>query len=477
MTTPVAGRPETQTEFVFNKYVFPNVFRVSMRYRADCRASLVVILLLIARANLSGCSCARIAPACDAAWKADAVFVGTVAHVEPLTIFGIPLAWPFPTERRVTFAVKELFRGTSGKTIEVGTTMGCCACGIDFQRGRDYLVYAYRSAGTRSLYTGICTRTSYVENAANDLAYLRSLGTPSAPSARVYGFITADGWDIRVGEKATQPLAAVPVSLRSDVREWQTITDGSGAYDFPSLPGGRFLLSAHLPRQLGGGKTREISLTQHGCSQQILFAVEQGELSGRVLDSSGRPVQTNVVLVPVTNSQRGKADEGYSTADGTFTVRNVGPGDYFLGVNLSEPPRERSGLSAPWQPTYYPGAQDRKLATQIHFDSAQRLQGFEFRLPPPLKQRMITGLVAWANGQPAMAFVELKDNEFEGNVDLGNSGRDGRFTVTGVFDRPYSISAVVGIGDGETPMHSPKINLGLSMSGPVRLVLSLPGRK
>ena len=90
---------------------------------------------------------------------------------------------------------------------------------------------------------------------------------------------------------------------------------------------------------------------------------------------------------------------------------------------------------------------------------------------------MITGLVAWANGQPAMAFVELKDNEFEGNVDLGNSGRDGGFTVTGVFDRPYSISAVVGIGDGETPMHSPKINLGLSMSGPVRLVLSLPGRK
>jgi hypothetical protein len=42
-----------------------------------------------------------------------------------------------------------------------------------------------------------------------------------------------------------------------------------------------------------------------------------------------------------------------------------------------------------------------------------------------LKQRTIIGVVAWANGTPAMAFVELKDNEFENNVDLANSSIDG----------------------------------------------------
>src|SRR5579863_1418434 len=104
----------------------------------------VILLFLMARADLSACSCLRIKPACEAAWRADAVFVGKVTHVDPFTIFGFPLAWPLPVERRVTFAVKESFRGPGDKTIEVRTGIGCCACGIDFQRGRDYLIYAWR---------------------------------------------------------------------------------------------------------------------------------------------------------------------------------------------------------------------------------------------------------------------------------------------------------------------------------------------
>jgi hypothetical protein len=75
-----------------------------------------------------------------------------------------------------------------------------------------------------------------------------------------------------------------------------------------------------------------------------------------------------------------------------------------------------------------------------------------------------------------MAFVELKDNDFQSNVDLGNSAADGTFTVTGVVDRPYSISAVAGLGQNETPIHSTKVDLGLSLNGPVHLVLSIAGK-
>jgi hypothetical protein len=75
-----------------------------------------------------------------------------------------------------------------------------------------------------------------------------------------------------------------------------------------------------------------------------------------------------------------------------------------------------------------------------------------------------------------MAFVELKDDVFEGNVDLGNSRGDGTFKVTGVVGRLYSISAVIGISEGQSPMHSPRIDLGPSSNGPVHLVLSIPGQ-
>jgi hypothetical protein len=55
--------------------------------------------------------------------------------------------------------------------------------------------------------------------------------------------------------------------------------------------------------------------------------------------------------------------EGFSEADGSFTIQHVKPGDYLLGVNLADPPRDSNGLSAPWQPTYFPGVQDRSLVS------------------------------------------------------------------------------------------------------------------
>jgi len=432
-------------------------------------------LLVISQQDLLACSCARIPPVCEAVWKADSVFVGTVIKIEPPSIFGIPLAWPLPTENRVTFAVKEQFGGLTQKTIEVRTSSGCCACGMEFHRGSDYLVYAYRNAGTGSLHTGVCTRTALAANSAQDLGYLRSLKSSTPPAARVYGFVTNKAWDLRMGDKATEPLAGVPVHLRRGANEWQTVTDENGAYEFRTLRAGTYSLFANLTHGLSAGETRVISLPEYGCSQQLLLALEQAQVSGRIIVDSGPSIQTFVALVPVSKGV-GKPAEGFSAADGTFNISHVAPGDYYLGVNISEPPRDSKGLSAPWQPTYYPGVQSQQAATQIHVNSAQQLQGFEFHLPPRLKQRTITGFVHWSNGKPAMAFVELKDDSFDHNVDLGNSRADGSFTVTGVVDRPYSISAVTGIGEGETPVHSPKVKLGLSTNGPIDLVLSIPGR-
>jgi hypothetical protein len=311
------------------------------------------------------------------------VFVGTVSRLEPLLIFGFPLAWPFPMERRVTFAVKEGFRGVAsggarGGTVEVFTAFGCCACGMEFERGRGYLVYAYRNPATGTLSTSICSRTGPVEQRAEDLAYLRGLANPSLnhlQAARVYGFVTTDWGDFRNGVRASAPLASVPVSIRSGGRVWRSVTDGGGAYSLDGLAGGRFVLSAELPQRLGGGGPREVVLGERGCSEEIFVAVEQGEVAGRVVDDRGRPVRTTVELVPVAlvpvgNGGGGKAARGsvsgYSGADGRFTIGEVGPGDYWLGVN-------------------YPGVAGRAAARRIHVESGQRLGGFEFSLPAALR--------------------------------------------------------------------------------------------
>jgi hypothetical protein len=308
-------------------------------------------------------------------------------------------------------------------------------------------------------------------------------GEPALPGVALghneqigFGFtiVGIDQQDLYV-EKLNPAHPDVLVHLQAGSNEWQTVTDADGLYDFPALRAGTYSLSVNLPHGLSAGETRVISLPEHGCSQQILLALEQAEVSGRIIFDSGPPIQTFVGLVPVAK-RPGKLAQGFSAADGTFKISHVAPGDYYLGVNISEPPRDSRGLSAPWQPTYYPGVQSQTAATQIHINSAQRSQGLDFHLPPPLKQRTITGFVHRSNGKPVMAFVELKDNEFDHNVDLGNSRADGSFIVTGVVDRPYSISAVAGLGQGETPVHSPKVELGLSTSGPIHLVLSVAGR-
>ncbi len=440
------------------------------------RMAPAILGLLFDPCRLLACSCVRIAPACEAVWKADAVFVGRPESIDPLTIFGIPLMWPWrPLERHVRFAVTERFVGAIENVVEVTTGMGGGDCGIDFERGRGYLVYAYRNQTTRELYTGICTRTADLEDAVSDLGYLRSL-SGNAPPAHVYGFVTGTWLDFRTRGKVAEPVVGVPIQLKSNGRDWKTVTDAEGAYDFPALPPGTFSMSADLPRHLGGGEPRVVSLHDHGCSEQILVATERASISGKVLDDLDSPVSSTVHLTPTSSASSGRVVSGYAGRDGAFTIEHVAPGEYYLGVNIVWPPSGGHGLNMPWQPTYYPGVQNKALGQRIHIDSAQHLHGFEFHLPPRLKPRTITGTVTWPSGKPAMAFVELKDNAFDSNADLANSGWDGSFTITGVVDRPYSISAVAGLGAKETPIHSAKVDLGLSANGPVHLVLSIPGK-
>ena len=80
-------------------------------------ASLVcTILLLISDNDVSACSCAGGIPVCEAAWMADAVFVGQVVGIEALE----PLRQrevPIPDQPRVAIRVVEVFRGAeSGLT-------------------------------------------------------------------------------------------------------------------------------------------------------------------------------------------------------------------------------------------------------------------------------------------------------------------------------------------------------------------------
>jgi hypothetical protein len=129
-------------------------------------AALFILLILIPAISFC-CSCVEPLPGTSEENQvlqelkdADAVFLGTVLSIWPTPMFN----------KRVTILVHKSWKGIDSEKVVVGTGLGGGDCGYRFNRGEQYLVYAYLDEG--KLYTSICSRTTNVKHAAIDLKVL-----------------------------------------------------------------------------------------------------------------------------------------------------------------------------------------------------------------------------------------------------------------------------------------------------------------
>ena len=204
--------------------------------------------------------------------------------------------WILDHGKRVRLRVKTVFRGELGddddddddddaqpQTVEVWTAFG--DCGIDFQIGETYLVYADDDEESNTMTTGACTRTRRLTDAGDDLAYLYFYKNYADNAGRLEGFVTADllfqrdldpaHYTGRIGA----PVAAV-VELKSRDRSRYTQSDGQGRFLFDGLPAGDFTVSAYAPgypaetRLLAGPKP--IRMEKRACAAQVLVAPPGG---------------------------------------------------------------------------------------------------------------------------------------------------------------------------------------------------------
>ena len=79
---------------------------------------------------------------------------------------------------RVTLEVRRVWKGDVAERIDIYTANECCICGYPFERGKEYLIYAYRLPSGR-LATTICSRTRPMSRAREDLD---ALGPGTLPS-------------------------------------------------------------------------------------------------------------------------------------------------------------------------------------------------------------------------------------------------------------------------------------------------------
>lgn len=129
-------------------------------------------------AESSMCTCVPPGPPRQAFEQADAVFRGVVLDVSTRRNRSGP-RWLLPT--RVRVRVTERWKGVGAdRVVVVRTGTGGGDCGYRFVPGGEYVIYAWANEDS-GLMTGICTRTSQVEHAGEDLRELRALAPAAEP--------------------------------------------------------------------------------------------------------------------------------------------------------------------------------------------------------------------------------------------------------------------------------------------------------
>jgi hypothetical protein len=175
------------------------------------------------------------------------------------------MGWILHEGTRVRFRVRTTFQGhkdddddsdsdkakkdnprTDSEFIEVWNEPG--DCGISFQKGETYLVYANDDEETERLETNICHRTARVSDSGEDLTYLNFYQHDALPSARLEGFITSEMNQLNLDRfhysgKIPAPVSDVVVELKSSEGARYTAPDSGGRFVFDGLAQGDYQVS------------------------------------------------------------------------------------------------------------------------------------------------------------------------------------------------------------------------------------------
>lgn len=300
-------------------------------------------LAILGESYAVACSCAMSGPPCQATWTADAVFAGTVVSMTPID--NVSLGAPYQS-LLVKFSVERGFVNAASGPTEIVTGMGGGDCGYRFKVGVTYLVYASKY-GSSILTTGICSRTRPLAEAQEDIQYLTTMGA-SASGGRVYGRINEWRRDPAEERGADYgPVEGINVSVRGATFFRDAVTDADGRFQVPNLPVGKATVSIAVPPGFEPAAfEREIDIKDvRACSQIDLTIQPLARASGFVTDASGRPL-AGVDVDAVAQELAGFTPDQYqrpvkTDERGAFEFRDLPPGTYVFGINLTKDPYKR----------------------------------------------------------------------------------------------------------------------------------------
>ena len=392
-------------------------------------ASFLIIAFCPGRAV--ACSCLGSPSPCAAFQSADAVFVGAVTHVERrLMKYG---------DRDVNgqvarVQVEEAFKGV--KESELTFHSYGSSCDLLFTEGQRWLFYASYDKEQKTWFVGACGRTTWVEQAGDDLLYLRAL-PGAAEKTRIAGEIWNRG--------DSKPLMGVKVKLIGERETHEVFTDKNGVYEMYGLPAGKYVITVQTPLNLKLSFTtgyaravslrdrthQQVDLKEKSCAGIDFFFTENTVVKGTVFSVDGLPMKdVSVSLRAKDKPTDGNAPFGCTDANGHFNIDDISLGEYFLIANDDNVITSNE----PFPLTYYPGVLEKSKATVLIVASGDKLQDFDIHIPSQRPTRTIQGRLLFSDGRAAEGeSVEFASEEKSGqNQDhvYARTDAEGRFKLS-----------------------------------------------
>ena len=341
--------------------------------------------------------CSQVAAPCEAYWSASAVFVGRVETIKRVG-----------TTRLLSFTVLDGLRGVTASTLEVSTAPAGDRCSLPFRTGHEYIVYAVRSEGG-ALTTSRCLGTRDVEDAGADLAYARDVKQGSAGVGHITGRVMVVPRDL-MGKAAgpPMPLPDIPVSVEREGVADSVETDLAGDFRVDSRGPGTYRVSVTVPERFYSDAPSSLVTLgdQRSCAHLVRTLHDNGQVTGRVIDASGRPIAGLTIELDTASSLSMTPDSWRRRGSGRRTVTDRG-GRYTLGripagrFVLSLPPAPARATSGGLSRVFYPGAELPSAATRVTLAAGERRDLADFRIPAGQEYVAVSGVVFDAGGAPA----------------------------------------------------------------------------
>ena len=360
------------------------------------------MILAIGATTAFPCSCRMKSSVCNAFGDATAVFIGKV--VEGNSVERMSDMFKAGTkDLTFTFKVSRGFVGAKAdQTIDVHTGFGFGDCGFPFEKGEEYIVYAYQYPDSKVLSTGICTRTTHISRAEEDISGLDTLFKSKGSS--VTGQVTRYEKSSLLGDPKS-PLARAMVKLvrSGDGKQFFAKTNAQGEFTFVGLESGKY----RLVPPIGKGwlveeyEIDEFLLNEHGCATNDLSIKNDSQIDVQVLDPNGRPVPSIwVELVPTSiksSTQRLPDEFTVTNPQGEATFYDRPPGTYTISVNFFNTPDKE----APFPAVFAPGTEDRSHARVVEIRPGTHLsKAIVIRIPRTLDPVDLSGVIIGPDGTP-----------------------------------------------------------------------------